>query len=397
MTDSGDDLFRAAKACAKSGNHEESISLYRQYVELRPQVPVAWSSLAYHLVALCDWDGAIAALKEALRLKPDYASAHALYGFALERKGEVTAAIAQYRAAIAAGLVDVRVFEYLARLHVGRGELKEAERVAREGRRSWPKALVMRRVLADILVKRKRWREASAEYEAIAAKCPGDHDAVARWGWARDVAGDLQGARAGYERALGLRPDSPETLVRLGGLLRRLGKLDAAEAAYRQAIDVSPGYVSARIWLASLLGHRWEVSRSEDHLQAARREIEVALAMAPDTDAAILLLSHIEWQDGNRARSIQVLEDAARRRPDLPEYHYLLVHRSLRRRRFRRAWEAWRAFQRVAKKPWDRNAVWNALPPPPSPQPDAESPLVVAQAAGASSNETIPSNDEAPP
>ncbi|HET6387151.1 MAG TPA: tetratricopeptide repeat protein [Armatimonadota bacterium] len=380
MSDNSDDLFRTANACSKSGKHEESASLYRQYVDLRPRSPGGWRGLAYSLLALSDWDGAVAALKEALRLKPDYADARVLYAFALERKGEVAAAIAQYRAGIATDLVDVRAFEYLARLHLGRGELKEADRVAREGRRSWPKALVMRRVLADILVKRKRWREAGAEYEAIAAKCPDDPGLACMLGWVRERAGDLQGAKAGYERALVLCPDRPETLVSLGRVLWNLNELDEAEAAYRQAIELSPRHVSSRIWLAGLLCRRWRVSRSEGDLQAARREIDWALALAPNADAAVLTLAHIEWKAGNRQRSLQILENGAQMHPGLPDYHFLLALWSLRQRKLRRAWAAWREFRRFPRAELRPYAAWGALPPAPSEECGAGSPATVESA-----------------
>jgi len=387
VSDSADDLLRAAKACAKSGNHEESISLYRQYVELRPRDPFGWSCLAYQLLALRDGDGAIAALREALRLKPDYASAHALYGFALERKGEVSAAIAEYRAAIEADLVNVHAFENLARLHLGRGELKEAERVAREGRRSWPEALEMRRALADILVKRKRWREASAEYEAIAAKCPDDHDVLVRLGWVRERAGDFQAARTNYERALALRPEAPETLVSLSGILRRLGKLDEAEAAARHAISLSPGYVTARVRLASLLCRHWRSSRVEGYLQAARSEIEEAMALAPDADAVLLTWANIEWYAGNWERSLELLEQGARRRPELACYHGAIILRSLRQGMFGRAWKARREFLRVPSGDRDWNFPWAGL------QADAPRASAGESSSGLDSAAEIPDGD----
>ena len=60
---------------------------------------MAHAGLGLVLSAHNDWDGAIAAEQEALRLNPNNAGVHASLGDALEQKGDRGGALREYQAA----------------------------------------------------------------------------------------------------------------------------------------------------------------------------------------------------------------------------------------------------------------------------------------------------------
>lgn len=80
---------------------------------------------------------------------------------------------------------------------------------------------------------------AAAAWEAALVRWPGD--AVAMFGAAtnRYLAGDLAGARRGYETLLAERPDHAAAMNNLAGVYSDLGCYGAARALARRAIDVS--------------------------------------------------------------------------------------------------------------------------------------------------------------
>jgi tetratricopeptide (TPR) repeat protein len=74
-----------------------------------------------------DVDGAIDQLERALDTRPDYADAHVNLGHALDGKGQHDAALAHYRAAVAADRRNVNAQASLALALAARGDTSEAK------------------------------------------------------------------------------------------------------------------------------------------------------------------------------------------------------------------------------------------------------------------------------
>jgi len=399
MPDDAASILREAESAEKARRYAESAVLYRRYIDLRPNDASGWAKIGYIMIFLHDHEAAAAALEEALRLKPDYADARLRYALALELRGDAERAISEYRSGIAMAdpiAKDPFWAARFAQLLLDRGETREAEQAAREALKTAPDDIQLQQLLACLLDKRRRWREAIQVLRAILARETDDHWTLYALGRAYFGSRNWRGARECYEKASKLRPDSATAFDALASVLWQVGELDAAAAAFRRAISLSPKDPYARLRLAELLGQRYRKSHLASHLQAARSELAEAMALAPDADAVLVTRANIEWYAGNRERSIQLLEQGAKRRPDLLEYHARIMWRSLRMGRFRRAWSAARQLFRSAEWPWDRNAVWNELPRPPSPGPGAESPPAREPGLGLSDGGPVAPNHDSP-
>jgi tetratricopeptide (TPR) repeat protein len=80
------------------GDNDGAIAELREAIRLKPGVR-AHTSLGQALQGKGDLDGAITEYREAIRLKPDYAGTHYILAMALEVKGEKQAALTEYRKA----------------------------------------------------------------------------------------------------------------------------------------------------------------------------------------------------------------------------------------------------------------------------------------------------------
>jgi tetratricopeptide (TPR) repeat protein len=136
-----------------------AIAACREAIRLKPDLAEAHTYLGNALRESGDTRGAIAACREAIRLKPDLAEAHYSIGNALRRSGDARGAIAAWREAI-------RLKPDLAEAHSNLGQaLRE------EGR--YAESLAELRVGHELGSKRPDWRYPSvawvAEAERLAA------------------------------------------------------------------------------------------------------------------------------------------------------------------------------------------------------------------------------------
>ena len=84
----------------RQGKLDEAIAAYREAIRLKPDDAEAHYNLGIALSGQGKLDEAIAEYREAIRLKPDYAEAHYNLGIALDGQGKLDEAIAEYREAI---------------------------------------------------------------------------------------------------------------------------------------------------------------------------------------------------------------------------------------------------------------------------------------------------------
>ena len=150
---------------------------------------------------------AVAALEEAIRLKPDDGWAHAVYGETLRMLNRLDDAAAELKRAVE---IDSTVDDW----HYRRAEvLRTLNRL--------PEAL-------DSLNDALRYNSENAE--ALTAR-----------GEVLDIMDRTAEALADFDRALQLTPNDARTLASKGEALRRAGKLSDAAQALKQAVQLQPG------------------------------------------------------------------------------------------------------------------------------------------------------------
>jgi predicted O-linked N-acetylglucosamine transferase (SPINDLY family) len=206
--------FRLAQTQEDAGKPSAAIASLRTAIELRPEYAEAHAYLGLLLADTGDIEGAIASLRRAVALKPDYVRAWNNLGSALRKAGQLTEAVDAIRRALA--LQPDYAFG-----HATLGLLE------------------------------------------------------------RDL-GDEAAAEASLRTALRLRPDLRGALVGLAGLLQRQSRLDESAQLYFRAIKLVPA-VNEWFQLGSVLAERGDPDQARDAfaraLAADPRHLRAALGL----------------------------------------------------------------------------------------------------------------------
>ncbi len=269
-----------AHALEGRGRGAEAIAVFQDLVVLRPGNGRHWSCLGNLLKTRGDragadaaLDKAVEALREAIRLQPDLAYAHANLGVALMRQGKLDEAIAEYREAIRLRPDDGTTHFNLGTDLGRQGKPGEAIAEYREAIRLQPDHAYAHSNLGLALLAQGKVDEAIAEFrEAIRLKPDFAH---ANLGNALRRQGKLDEAIAEYREAIRLQTDDHIGHYNLGDILRAQGKLGEAIAEYREAIRLQPDYAYAH----SNLGLALLAQGKVDEAIAAHRE---ALRLNPN-------------------------------------------------------------------------------------------------------------------
>ncbi len=236
------DLFHInlASLCGAGGDTEEAITHFRQAIELNPQTPpMVHAELAQALAASGKFDEAVHALqwaikrqanpnwlvmlsellsrlgrqqealdqlKEALRIRPDFADAHGALGLAMEREGRLEEAEACYRQALAIE----------------------------------PDLVAALNNLGHVLNLQRRWDEAAVVLRSAIERRPDLAPAYHHLGDSLRGQNKLNEAAVCYRQAVELNPTLGESWASLGDLLLAFRQLAPAAEALRQAAKLRP-------------------------------------------------------------------------------------------------------------------------------------------------------------
>jgi tetratricopeptide (TPR) repeat protein len=175
-------------------------------------------------------ENAVAAARQAIRLKPDDAKAHFDLGNALYGQGKQSEGIAEYREAIRLRPDDALAHTNLGAALADQGKPAEAIAEYREAIRIKPDHAAAHNNLGMALYGQRKQSEGIAEYrEAIRIK-PNLVAAHNNLGNALATQGKQAEAMAEYREAIRIRPDLAESHCNLGLLLQQQGQL-------REALD----------------------------------------------------------------------------------------------------------------------------------------------------------------
>jgi non-specific serine/threonine protein kinase/serine/threonine-protein kinase len=296
------------QALARQGQYEQAEAAFREAIRLEPDFPEAHRALGeilcYHKH---DFDGAIAAFREAVRLQPEDAANRCGLGNALARKGDLAAAVDEYREALP-------LLRYLRDALIGRASRAAAEAKAREVVRQQPEDADARYRLARALAQRQgKLPEAAAEYREALRLRPGFADAQIGLADALRFQRKFPEAAAAYQEAVRLKPADADAHANLGLTLSTQGKRPEAEAAFREAIRLKPDHGWAHDHLDKFLRLQNKPDADTEFREAAR--------LRPQDPDAHYRLGCALAQRGQIADAEAAFRDAIRLKPGLADAH----------------------------------------------------------------------------
>ena len=268
----------------ENGKPAESVAAYRQAIRIKPDYAEAFKNEGDALKELKRFDEALESYDKALAFKPGYAEACNNRGVALRALKRLDEALASYDTALAFKP------DYAEAL-INRGNaLKELKRPA-EALKSYDKALALKPGHAEACNNRgvalqelKRFEEALASYDKALALKPDYAEACTNRGNALRELKRLDEALASYDRALALAPAHAEAWYNRGNALQELRRPAEALKSYDRALACRPDYAEA-------CNNRGNALRELKRLDEALASYQQALALRPDYAPA-------HWNEG---------------------------------------------------------------------------------------------------
>ena len=287
------DHMQAGVAAEKKRQFDVAIHEFKEATELDPAFADGFVGLGQAYMENGDYVSAIAPLKHALELNPDSLPAHQLIGYALLAQGyaaeaiphlqrspdktalgiaeiqtgQLTEAVANLQAALAAHPNDADLLYYLgrasgllakqsidtllaaypdsARAHQAMAEnyfvlrrMPDAEKEYREALRLRPGLPEAHLALGEVYAGAFQWDKAEEQFRMQTKLQPGNAEAAYRLGNALLEQGKAREARAELVRADKLMPDMPETLYSLGKAESLEGDAAGAEKAWTKLLSI---------------------------------------------------------------------------------------------------------------------------------------------------------------
>jgi predicted TPR repeat methyltransferase len=260
----------------------------------------------------------MAAFRQAIAIRPDYAEAHSNLGNVLKDKGHLDEALAAFRQATAFNPNFPEAHYNLGNVLKDKGQLDEAIAAFRQAiavRPNYPEA---HSNLGNALKDKGQLDEAIAAYCQAIRLEPGFAQAHNNLGTALNGVGKLDEAVAAYRQAIRLKPDLAEAHNNLGSALNAKGQLDEAVAAYRQAIRLKPDSADTHRNLGTTL---YSKGRFNEAIAAHRQ----AIRLKPDYAEAYNGLGHALHKAGQVEAASAAFREAIRLRPDKPEWQFELA------------------------------------------------------------------------
>jgi len=257
-----------------------------------------FQEVGYGMVALKQYEEAIADFSEAIRLNPDHANAYYDRGNAREAANDLTGAITDYDAAIRLKPDDAAAY------YNNRGIAREAANDLTGAITDYDAAIRLKPDDASAYYnnrgiargKLKNWEGAIADYDKAIELKPDDAPAYYNRGNVREAANDLAGAIADYDMTISLKPDDASAYYNRGNVREAANDLAGAIADYDMAISLKPddayGY-----WC------RGNAREAANDLAGAIADYDMAISLKPDDASAY-------WCRGNAREAANDLAGA---------------------------------------------------------------------------------------
>ena len=244
-------------------------------------------------------------LESAVRSRPDDAPSLVLLGYAYQERWRETADASNLtrsesalRRAARLDPDDPLAVTGLGSLALIRHDFRSALAIGRKAQRLAPSSARTYGVVGDALLELGRYEEAFRAFERMVALRP-SVASYARIAYARELLGDLPGARAAMQlaadAAFGQREPAAWANVELAKLDLRAGRLAAAGRHLREALMLVPGYVFATEQLARLEAVRGDLPRAIGLAERAADAVPLPQFVA--------LLADLHQRAGNRAEA----------------------------------------------------------------------------------------------
>ncbi len=322
-------LFNLAYAYTMMGERAQAIEAYRKTLAVRPQLVQASLNLGILLLEAAaeaappakEQQAAEAArrLEAVVAARPNDARTRLLWAGALAGSGATARAAEEYRKIIALDLNSYDAHLALGRLLLDQKQFAEAERQLAKAVELQPADRAARLEMARLWERTGRQEEARQFYAELARKEPGNAAVRRRLGLLLLEKKQFAEAAAEFEAAAQVAP-SPQGLTEDHWNLARAyagaKQPDKAIPLLTKWAAAEPRNYEVRLLLGSMLA-------AQRDFPAAQKELEAAVALHPELPDAYVDLANALYLQQNFTGTLMVLDRVARLSAPTPWLHFL--------------------------------------------------------------------------
>jgi protein O-GlcNAc transferase len=239
----------------EAGRHERAIAALRQALELDPDYSLAHFALGvtYQAQARAAQNGAqtdllalaLTHLVQAITAKPDLVQAYHLLATVLKDLGREDERIQWLEQAAEQSAANLQTWRNLGAAYRAQARWSEARAAYEKALALDPDDVEVLRALARVCYRLKDWERAAAYFVRVLAAGEGTAEDYSRLGGAHYYLKQPAAALEAVEQAVRLAPQNAVYQYNLGLLLAELERPEEAEAAFRRAVALDPDYAAA--------------------------------------------------------------------------------------------------------------------------------------------------------
>ena len=334
------------------GNMAQAESEWREAVRIRPTMIAAQQALAELALRKGDSELLDKSAEQLIAAEPDSPNGYIFRATARVARKDLVGTEADLKKATEVAPQSPKGYAALGRLRASQNRFSEAERLYEQALERDPNYFDAMQGLVSIYMQQKQPVKALARLNAQIAKTPSNSayyllqgmvligtkdlekaeaalqkagelnknnfDALLLLAKVQNLRGSVDQAVAGYERSIQINPRDVRSYVLLGTLEESRGNWQKAQALYQKALQAEPDYpVAANNLAYLLLEHNGNPDVALSYAQVARRGM-------PDTPNSADTLAWAYYQKGAYELAIDLLEEAVKKVPQNPTYHYHL-------------------------------------------------------------------------
>ena len=232
--------FNRGLALHSLGNYDDAIKAYDEAIRLDPNLAEAWNNKGNALGKQGKYDKAINCFDEAIWLDPNLASAWYSKGLALDKLGKYDETIKAYDEAIRLDPNYVAAWNNKGTVLYGQGKYDDAIKAYDEAIRLDPNYAAAWNNQGVALKNLGKYDEAIKAYDEAIRLDPNYAEAWYNNGLALKNLGDYADAIKYYDEAIRLDPNYADAWYNKGTALATQGKYDEAIKAWDEAIEIDP-------------------------------------------------------------------------------------------------------------------------------------------------------------
>ncbi len=308
-------LFNIAYVHTMLGEKPQAIAAYRKALQARPQLTQASLNLGILLLEAREGAEAASHFAAVVAARPKDARPQLLLADAMAMGGDATRAVEEYRKAIALDPKLSEAYASLGRLLAGQKQLAEAEQQFTRAIELRPGDSALRLELARLWEAAGREDDARRFYVELAVKEPGNAAVRRRLGVLLLQKKQFAEAAAEFEAAARSAPAADDDW-NLARAYAGAKKVDQAAPILVRVAAAQPQNYDARLLLGEMLA-------AQRQFQAAQQEFQAAIALRPQLPDAYVGLANVLYVQQNFPATLAVLDRFARIGPPTPWLHFL--------------------------------------------------------------------------